>query len=96
MHVKSVTHLKEVARDFELCQFIQAPTVRGFDPKGVFMAHLNSIGYSNLTEIFSPQEIEGNLGSVETIISTNVKSNKLKQSKPKTRQRLKGVSFFLG
>ena len=53
VHVKNVTHLKRVARYFKVCEFIQASAVRGFDPKGVFMAHLNSIGYSNLIE-FSP------------------------------------------
>ena len=89
VHAKNVTHLKEVARDFELCEFIQAPTVRGFNPKGVFTAHLNSIGYSNLTKIFIPLENEGNPRNPKTIINANVKSKKLKQSKPETRQRPK-------
>lgn len=39
---------------------------------------------------FIPEEIKRNPGILETIITTNVKSKKLKQIKPKTRQRLEG------
>ena len=61
-----------MARYFELCELLQPLVVKGFDLEGVFMAHLNSIGYSNLTRIFNPQEIEENPGIPETVISTNV------------------------
>ena len=39
--VKNLMHLKEVAREFETCQFIEGHVVQGFDPKGIFMSHLN-------------------------------------------------------
>lgn len=51
---QNVTHFEEVAGNFELCEFIQDMMVMDFDLKGVFMAHLNSIGYYNLTRIFTP------------------------------------------
>ena len=57
VHVKNVTHLKKVTKDFELCDFIEASTVKGFNPKRVFAAHLKSIGYTDLARIFTPHEI---------------------------------------
>ena len=81
-----------MARYFELCEFIQVLEVKDFDPKGAFLAHLNFVGYSNLMVIFTPQETEGNRGILETVISTNVQSKKLKQRKTKTKQRPKGES----
>ena len=54
MHDENVTHLKEVAKYFEFCEFIESLAVKGFDPDGIFMAHLNFVGYSNLKGIFSP------------------------------------------
>lgn len=65
---------------------------RGFNLEGVFMAHLNSIGYLNLMIIFTPQEIQDNLASPDIVISTNAQSKMLKPRKPKTRQKLKGES----
>lgn len=32
LHVKNITHLKEVGKDYELCEFIQGLEVRGFEP----------------------------------------------------------------
>lgn len=66
-----------------------APTVKGFDPKGIFVAHLKSVGYSNLARIFTPQGVEENQGSPETIVSSNIQSKKLQleESKSRTRQR---------
>ena len=77
--VRNITHLREVARHYELCEFVQGPVVKGFDPEGIFIVDLNFVGYSNLTGIFTPQEIEGDTGSLETIINNNVK--RLKKSK---------------
>ena len=49
--------MKEVAKDFELCEFGLDLVVKGFDPKGNLVSHLNSVKYSNLSVIFTPQEI---------------------------------------
>ena len=51
VHIKNDTDLKEVARDFEIFEFIQTLVIKYFDPEGVFMAQLNYVGYSNLTRI---------------------------------------------
>ena len=80
-------HLKEVPREFQICEFIEGPTIQGFDLGGTFMAHLNLVGYTNLSEIFTPQEVERDRG-LETVISTDV--DKLKHGKPKTKQRPEG------
>ena len=53
------------------------------------MAHLIFVGYTNIFEIFVPQEIEGNR-SLEIVVGTNVKN--LKHNKFKTKQRTKGES----
>lgn len=73
VHVKNVTHLKELAKEFEFCEFIEAFIVKGFEPEGIFVAHLNLVGYSNLIGVFTPQEIEENPRSPKTIVSTNVR-----------------------
>ena len=74
-----------MARYYEFYEFIQGPTVKGFDTEGIFVAHLNFVEYSNLTKIFTPQEIEGNLWIPKIVTKTNVKYKKLKQTKTKTR-----------
>ena len=79
----NITHLRHVARDYEFYEFGQGPIVKGFDPQGLFVAHLNFVGYSNLVGIFKPQEIESDTGSPKIVINTNFK--KLKESKSKTR-----------
>jgi hypothetical protein len=68
--------------------------MKGFDPLLIFVAQLHSIGYSNLTGIFTPQEVKGTLGSQEIVVTSNVQSKKLKSKdgKDKTKQRLKGDS----
>ena len=53
------------------------------------MAYLNLVGYTNISEIFTPQEVERDR-IPKTVISTNVK--KLKHSNPNTKQRLEGES----
>ena len=53
-------HLKEVAREFEVCEFVEGPTIQGFDLEGNFVAHLNYVGCTNLSEFFVPQEVEDN------------------------------------
>lgn len=83
--VKNITHLIEVARDYEFCEFVEGSTMKGFDLEGIFVSHLNYVFYSNLIEIFIPQEIEGGTGIPKTFTSTNVK--KLKISKLRTRKR---------
>lgn len=80
IYVKNIIHLKEAAREFEICEFIEGTSIQGFDLEGIFMAHLNLVGYMNLSEIFIPWKVEGD-GSPKTIINTNVK--KLKHSKTK-------------
>ena len=52
--VTNIMHLKEVAKEFETCEFIEGPVVQGFDPKGTFVAHLNFIVYTNVFEIYIP------------------------------------------
>jgi hypothetical protein len=89
-HLSNITHLREVSRDYEFCVFVQGQAVKGFDSEGIFVAHLNFVGYSNLTGIFTPQEIEGDIGNRETVINTNIK--KLKQIKSKTSNRLEEES----
>lgn len=70
--MKNSTHIKEVSREFELCQFNISPLVKGFDTHGFFVVHLHTVGYSNLTGIFSTQEDDGVLGSLETVVSLNI------------------------
>lgn len=79
IQVKSIVHLREVAKEYEICEFVEGPTLQGFDPEGISVAHLLFVGDSNLNKIFVPQEIEGNNGIPKIVISTNVK--KLKHSK---------------
>ena len=55
VHVKNVTHMKEVSKHFEFCEFVEALVVKGFDAEGICVDHLNFVGYSNLTIIFTPQ-----------------------------------------
>lgn len=64
-------------REFELCQFIYAPLVKGFDPQETFVAHFHLVGYSNLIGIFSPQEGEGVLRILEMVFNINFQSKKL-------------------
>ena len=64
--------MKEVAKEFELCEFGLDPTVKGFEPEGIFLAHLKSIRHSNLPKKFTPQEIEENTGCPETVVSSNM------------------------
>lgn len=91
--MKNVTHLREVARECEICDFVEGPRVRGFDPKGIFVAHLNFVGYSNLIKIFIPQDIEGNIWILKTFIRTNVKKFKdNKSQKIETRRRVSSSS----
>ena len=52
-----------MVRDYVFCEFVQGLEIKGFDPKGICVAQLNFVGYSNLIEIFTPQEIEGDIGS---------------------------------
>ena len=54
-------------------EFIQGPTVRGFDPKEIFVAHLIFVGYSNLTKILTPKQGERNQGSLEIVIKNSKK-----------------------
>ena len=63
IRVKNITHLSEFSRDYDFCEFVQGPTVKGLDREGIFVSHLNFVGYSNLTKIFIPQEIQGNTRS---------------------------------
>lgn len=46
--------MNEVAKEFELCEFGLVSTVKGFDPKGIFVGHLKLIKYFNLDGIFPP------------------------------------------
>ena len=43
--------MKEVDKEFQFCEFGLAPTVKGFNPEGLIMAHIKSVRYSNLTGI---------------------------------------------
>ena len=52
--VRNITYLREVEIYYELCEFVQGPIIKGFDPKGFFVSHLYFFGYSNLTTIFTP------------------------------------------
>jgi hypothetical protein len=74
-------HLKEVAREFYICEFVEGFAIESFYPKDIFVAHLTFMGYANLFEIFMPQEIEGKK-SPYMVINNNV--NKLNHSKSKT------------
>lgn len=79
IRVKNITNLREVARDFEFCEFVEGPVVKVFDLESIFVSHLNFVCYLNLIDIFIQQEIEGDKGILETIISSNVKKlNKIK------------------
>ena len=82
-------HLKEVGREFEGCEFVEGLVVQGFDPKGIFVSHLNFVGYTNISKIFVPQEIQENR-SPKTVVSTNVK--RMEHDKSKIRQRSQGES----
>ena len=64
--------MKEVAKEFELCEFGLAPTVKWFNLEGIFVALLNSVGYSNPARIFTPQEIKENPRSSKTVVSSNM------------------------
>ena len=75
IRVNNIFHLKEVAREFDIFEFVKGPTIHGFDPEGNFVAHLNFVGYTNLSKIFVPQEVEENR-SPKTLISTNVRKMK--------------------
>jgi hypothetical protein len=55
--VKRLFHLRVVARKIETCEFVEGPAIQGFDPKDVFIAHLNFLSYINLSKIFLPREI---------------------------------------
>lgn len=80
-------HMKEIDKQFELCEFGLALLVKGLNHKGIFLAHINSIEYSNLARIFTLQKINENLGSPEIVVSSNVQCyNKLKESKGIMRQ----------
>ena len=79
MHVKNVTHLKEISKYFKICEFVEAQVVKGLNPRYIFVAHLKYIRYSNLTRIFTSQEVEE-----KPIVSTNVQPKNMKQSKPRT------------
>ena len=52
--VKSLLHLREVVREFETCEFVEGLVLRRFDHEGILVAHLNFVGYTNLSEIFVP------------------------------------------
>lgn len=82
-------HLKEAVIEFEIYEFIEGPVVQVFYPKCIFVAHLNFVGYTNLSKNFTPQEVEGDK-SLEFVINTNV--NKLKHSKSKTWKIPQGES----
>ena len=73
--------MKEIAKGFELCKFGLYLAVKGFNLEGIFVAHLKSVRYSNLSGIFTPREIEENPGSPKTIVSPNMLSKKLKETK---------------
>ena len=45
IRVKSLTHLKEVEREFEGCEFIEGLVVQGFDLEGICVSNLNFMGY---------------------------------------------------
>ena len=62
--------------------------MKGFNPKGIFVANLKFVGYSNLSKIFTPYEIEQNPNSPETVLSSIVQYKKLKECKGWIRQRL--------
>lgn len=82
IHVRNINHLREVARYYDFFEFFQGPIVKGFDLEGIFVAYLNFVGYSNLTGIFTSQEIEGDTRIPKIVIKTNVK--KLKKNKLRT------------
>ena len=54
------------------------------------MAHLKFIGYTNISEIFEPQEIKENR-IPKTVVSTNVR--KMKKYESKIRKMAKGESL---
>lgn len=54
IQVKSLIHLKEVVREFKDYEFIEGSTIQGFDLKCIFVAHLNFVGYTNISEILIP------------------------------------------
>ena len=64
-------HLREMAREFNTYEFSKGPAIQGFDPEGVFVTHLKLVGYTNISDIFKPLEVEGS-GSPVTMVSTNV------------------------
>ena len=73
--------LKEEVGEFEVCEFIEGKV---FDVEGIFVYHLIFFGYTNLSKIFMPQEVEGDK-IPENIVSTNVM--KLKHINWNTQQR---------
>ena len=70
---KNIIHLRELVREYGIYEFVEGLAIRGFDPEGIFIAHLNFVGYSNVTEILVPREIEGNDGIPEIVITSNAK-----------------------
>ena len=45
-------HLREVEIEFDICEFVEGLVVQGFEPKHIFVAHLNFVSYTNLSKIF--------------------------------------------
>ena len=72
IYVESLLYLRDVAREFETCEFVEGPIFRRFDPEGVFVAHLNFDGYTNIPKIFVPQERKENR-IPEIVVNTNAK-----------------------
>ena len=83
IQVEILIHLREVAKEYEVVEFVEGWIAQWFCPEGIFVAHLKVVGYSNLNEIIMPQEIERNTGSPEIVITNNV--NKLKNNKSKKK-----------
>ena len=44
IHVKNLTHLREVVREYEIYEYFEGPIVQGFNPECIYMAHLNFVG----------------------------------------------------
>jgi hypothetical protein len=70
--------MKEVTKEFKLCESGLALEIKGFDLEIICVSHLKSIGYSNLARILTPQEVEPNPWSPKTIVSSNIQSKKFK------------------
>lgn len=41
VRIKSLLHLRKVEGEYKLCEFVEGPAIQGFDPKGIFVSHLN-------------------------------------------------------